>query len=292
MSLDLRTDSPYAFLASTDDADLNGLAALTLTTWLKVESYPSNPSNNKRLIAKQATGATFPGFSFNMNATTNSGNPASADEFRLGLFAGSASFFNSGFSDADLGASAWTFIAATYDPAVGELKFYSGGLGNAAVTQLGNTILTVPDTDPIGGAGARFAVGLTDAAATADTSVTGWQDDVRVYNSALDMTALEAIRMENLQGGGGGFHAGDFTENNAVDGLDLVAWKTGFGTATGATHAQGDADSDMDVDGADFLVWQRELGLAGSGAAAVPEPGAALLLLIGAAAAFSRRAMN
>src|SRR5688500_16376961 len=33
-SLDLRTESPYAHVLSTDAADLDGLTALTLTTWL------------------------------------------------------------------------------------------------------------------------------------------------------------------------------------------------------------------------------------------------------------------
>jgi len=130
---------------------------------------------------------------------------------------------------------------------------------------------------------ARFAVGLTDAASGSDTSVTGLQDDVRVYNSALNLAALEAVRMENLQGGAE--FDGDFNEDGKVDGLDLTAWRMGFGTTGTATHMQGDADADMDVDGADFLVWQQELGSGvPPGAAAVPEPAAGLLLALSIAA--------
>ncbi|BBO32347.1 PQQ-dependent sugar dehydrogenase [Lacipirellula parvula] len=76
---------------------------------------------------------------------------------------------------------------------------------------------------------------------------------------------------------------GDFNADAKVDNADLTAWKTGFGTATGAKAANGDADGDADVDGADFMAWQRNFGWSalnvGSGtpAATVPEPTAAAL---------------
>jgi hypothetical protein len=144
------------------------------------------------------------------------------------------------------------------------------------VTQLGTTQFLVLAPTPLE-SDASFGVGYTDAAPTADTSVTGLQDDVRVYNTALNLAALEAARMEGLQGGGGEFDAADFNEDGNVDGADLTAWQGGFGSAT-ATHMQGDADEDMDADGADFLIWQRQLGTGGAGAAAVPEPSAGALL--------------
>jgi N-acetylglucosamine-6-sulfatase len=53
---------------------------------------------------------------------------------------------------------------------------------------------------------------------------------------------------------------GDFNGDRTVDGADLAHWKSGYGTATGATTLQGDADDDGDVDGGDFLAWQRQLG--------------------------------
>jgi hypothetical protein len=48
--------------------------------------------------------------------------------------------------------------------------------------------------------------------------------------------------------------AADFNDDGNIDGDDLTAWQTGFGMATGATHAQGDSDGDIDVDGNDFLI--------------------------------------
>lgn len=74
--------------------------------------------------------------------------------------------------------------------------------------------------------------------------------------------------------------AGDFNNDGGVDGNDLVAWKVGFGsTGEGA------------LDGNDFLAWQRNFGktwedmaLATPATANVPEPSAAVILALSAAA--------
>jgi autotransporter-associated beta strand protein len=87
-------------------------------------------------------------------------------------------------------------------------------------------------------------------------------------------------------------HPGDFDSDGDVDGADFVAWQTNFPKPSGATLAQGDADGDGDVDGADFVVWQTYFPFTpGPGAAPVPEPGTAMLFIIGGAAvlAASRR---
>jgi MYXO-CTERM domain-containing protein len=82
-----------------------------------------------------------------------------------------------------------------------------------------------------------------------------------------------------------GVTPGDFDGDNDVDGLDLAAWRGGFGAATGATRATGDANGDGDADGADFLAWQRTFGgsaIAATAAnSAVPEPAAAMMALVG-----------
>jgi hypothetical protein len=275
-SLDLRTETPYAHLLGPNAADLNGLSAITVTTWLNVETYTSG---NHRLLSQQAAGA-FGGFSFNMNAVTNDGL-VGPDNFRIGMFVGNnvssgPADFGSAFSDVDVdAANKWVMLAVTYDSAIADsnTKFYIGGV-STPMAQLG-TDKTMPQVTIDAGA-ARLGVGFTDAAAAANTSVLGRQDDVRAYSTALDLAALEAVRLENV-GGGGGF-AGDFTENGTVDAADLTAWRTGFGTSGTATHMQGDADADMDVNGADFLVWQQEFGSTGGGIAAVPEPATGVLL--------------
>ena len=70
--------------------------------------------------------------------------------------------------------------------------------------------------------------------------------------------------------------AGDFDNNQTIDGDDLTEWQDDFGN-TGS-----DADGDGDTDGADFLVWQRNFtgnSLAISASSiSVPEPHTLLLL--------------
>ncbi|HMP06779.1 MAG TPA: PEP-CTERM sorting domain-containing protein [Lacipirellulaceae bacterium] len=197
-SLDLRNDAPYAHLLGQDAADLDGLSAITITTWLKVQSYPSG---NHRLASKQNAG-TFGGFNFSMNATPNSG-PVGADNFRVGMFIGNnvssgAGDFGAAFSTDDVDAAdKWVMLAVTYDNslATDNTRFYLGGV-NSPMVQLG-----APQTLPqitIDGGPARFGVGFTDAAPTANTSVIGWQDDVRVYGAALQAAELERIRIEGI----------------------------------------------------------------------------------------------
>lgn len=282
MSLDMRVDGPHAHLLGSDASDVDGLAALTITTWLKVEAYPDATSNNKRLVAKQGATSNFEGFSFNMNASRIDAGvdpPAGPSSIRLGLFLGGDALFGNALSDAYVDATQWIFLATTYDSQTAEVSYYTGG-ASTPVTQLGTTLTPTASPSIIDGLDARVAVGLTDAAPTADTSVTGWQDDVRVYSSVLDLAALDAVRLENLGGGGG--NPADFDNSGTVDVLDLAEWKMGFGTTGTAVKSDGDADADMDVDGADFLIWQRELG---AGAiVAIPEPATGLLFLLAMAA--------
>ena len=195
-SINFRTDAPYAHILGEDAAKLDGHSQLTLSTWLNVESYPSG---NHRLVAKQAAG-TFGGFNFSMNATPNDGT-VGPDNFRLGMFLGNnvsagATDFAAVFSSADVdAASKWVFLAVTYDGTVAtdNVRFYIGDVNNP-VTQLGNPLSMVQLV--VDGGSARFGVGFTDAAPTANTSVLGYQDDVRVYGTTLGLGDLDDIRLQ------------------------------------------------------------------------------------------------
>ncbi len=73
----------------------------------------------------------------------------------------------------------------------------------------------------------------------------------------------------------------DFNEDNRVDGLDFLAWQTGFGTTLGAHFSQGDADRDGDVDSSDLSIWSASYATSiGSEVRAVPEPSSVALALI------------
>jgi hypothetical protein len=73
--------------------------------------------------------------------------------------------------------------------------------------------------------------------------------------------------------------AADFDDDGDVDLTDLQIWRGAFDL-----NQLGDADGDNDSDGNDFLIWQQQLGSASGVAAvrAVPEPGAAVLLVFAA----------
>jgi hypothetical protein len=136
-----------------------------------------------------------------------------------------------------------------------------------------------------------IAGGISDNGMS-NTYGTGTYDEFRVYETEL--TAAEVLYLsDNAPPVVQPSFAADFNSNGVVDGADLVAWKAGFGMATGATRANGNADADGDVDGTDFLIWQQQLG---SGAAtvaagAVPEPAALGLagLAVAATLAAGRR---
>lgn len=81
----------------------------------------------------------------------------------------------------------------------------------------------------------------------------------------------------------------DFNSDARVDAVDKTVWSGGFGTAAGATRAQGDADADQDVDGRDFLLWQQQRGAGATGAASVPEPATWMLAALCAIAFWRRR---
>jgi hypothetical protein len=206
-SLDLTNDDPNALVLDGDADKLDGLTKMTVSTWLNVSAYPGDAgsgvtnSGNKRLASKQDVGGG--GFTFNMNSTVNDGT-AGANDFKLGLFIGDAGGvgFTFGTSTADVDANTisaqdhWVFVAATYDGtlATDNTKFYIGD-ANTPLSQLGAT-LTLGQT-PIGSGSARFGVGFTDAAASGfDFSVDGYQDDVRVYDTALSPAELDAVRLE------------------------------------------------------------------------------------------------
>ena len=81
---------------------------------------------------------------------------------------------------------------------------------------------------------------------------------------------------------------GDANFDVCVDGLDYVVWSNNY--LTGDTWEEGDFNDDLTTDGLDYVVWSNNYlqgcpGVPG----VVPEPGAGLLLVLGACALHRRR---
>ena len=279
-SVDLSAAGTSSIIDGGNPLEVDTLAQFTFSTWVKVTGathYNEGGSVNVRLLAKQSSTPLFDGFSWNMVAPLTP--PGSNNNFRTGLFVGGTTNFGAGFATTDIvgRGGEWIFMAVAYDGTSTEnnARFYIGD-ENTPVVQLGDP-LTInagqvfsSNTSNGGSANARFGVGFTDAAPAVDTSLMGFQDDVRVYNGVLDLAALDAVRLDNLPPDVG--LDGDYNEDGTVDSADYVVWRRDDGLQPG------------------YDLWRANFGAGGgSGSAgaspsqsAVPEPAAALLLIAAA----------
>ena len=190
---DLQTwQSNYGDIAdnSTGDANFNGFAeGSDFLIWQRQFGGAPGPFGD------------FAGFSLNINAPTE--GTYSANDFRLGMFIGGldgvgAPVFDFGQSvDIEGFGQQWLFVATTYDGTTGDLTFYTGTEG-AAASQLGDVFEGLAPFIVEMTNGGIFYVGKTEAAPASNTSLEGFIDDVRIYDSALDLSALDAVRLENL----------------------------------------------------------------------------------------------
>jgi hypothetical protein len=84
---------------------------------------------------------------------------------------------------------------------------------------------------------------------------------------------------------------GDFNQDMVVDNDDFLLWKSTFGTTRVSVHDPPLADGNYDgiVNAADYVIWRKHVGQSGFGSgttsnlggATVPEPSAALMLIVG-----------
>ncbi|MEQ9453340.1 MAG: LamG-like jellyroll fold domain-containing protein [Phycisphaeraceae bacterium] len=207
---------------SAGDLDvIDGLTTFTLSTWINIQDLNSaqGGSGNVRLISEQG-GGTFPGPSWNLN-NPNSGDRA-ADNVRTALFVGGDSAFGAGFQDlVDIDAEdKWVFLAVTANTSGANpvMVFYVGGQ-NTPLVVAGSTLL--PNLGPVasdGAAATEFGIGFTSAAPTADVSLNGYQDNVRVWDEVLSRQALEDIRLAD----GGGIPEPASLSLLALGGLTLL----------------------------------------------------------------------
>jgi hypothetical protein len=279
-----------SFVDGGNPVEVDTLTQFTFSSWIKVTDptvYNEGGSGNVRLLSKQAGNAAFDGFTWNLNAPQQ-GSVAGNNAFTMGMFIGGQGGFMFNYATDDIldRGGDWLFLAVTYDGGLGDsnTKYYIGdettpvSLLGEAVTIASGTVNSTSIANG-GAADARLAVGLTDAAPAADTALSGYQDDVRVYDRVLEIAELDAVRLANLSPAT--VLTGDYNDNGTVDAADYALWRNNLDTSfalpnEGATPGM--------VTQEDYTAWRTNFGAASApgaaSAAAVPEPNAMLLGLV------------
>jgi len=271
-------------VSATDSSGLDGLSAITVSAWINLQGDPpADGSGNDRIVALQDGTANFNGFSFNINSPFFGGD-YTADNFRLGMFIGGTDQFAFAQADDDIFgfAGEWVFVATTYDSAepFDNMVFYWGPEVDE-VTELGFPFTVQAGPIAPVEAGTGFHVGKTDAAPDANTSIEGWIDDVRIYDEALTLEDLQAIRMENLVPPPldlpGDYDDDLFVGQGDID-LVLLNWGAAVsgGPPAGWTTNLPTGSVDQDELDAVLLNWGTSAGI--GGAKGVPEPSTIVLL--------------
>jgi uncharacterized lipoprotein YddW (UPF0748 family) len=131
------------------------------------------------------------------------------------------------------------------------------------------------DWTPFGNAGSDGDIDATSGEVTIDSILFAGAGSAQLFLDTVSHNPFGKLTV-----------TGDYNGDGTVDSDDLESWSEGVGTASNAAFDQGDGDADGDVDGADLLAWQRNLGVttfttpAVAAAGSVPEPGAAVLMVV------------
>ena len=183
------------WLTVSNAAKLNptgGLTNFTLVTWLNLQG---DPALSDRLFGKETTTNGF-----GLELYTPTSGTISSTNFRLALYVNNLSSLAA--TTANLNATnRWLFVAVTYDGTgtVGDPNYknvtYYTGTPVASVAQFGAGIVAnrgyaLTNTSPL-------RIGSTPASGS-DRTPPAWLDDVRIYDTILTASDLEAIRQQDV----------------------------------------------------------------------------------------------
>jgi len=170
---------------------------------------------------------------------------------------------------------------------------YTAGLDLDGVVGSGHTSVLTTDLSTFNGGSTLAAGDHRSFVATLNTAATGMFSANYTFSfSDENLPGAAALGSLTLQLSGtvqAGPPTGDFDQDGVTDGSDFLAWQRGVGMSSGAALGEGDGDHNGAVNGDDLTLWQNEFGLALPAAAAVPEPGAVWLAVVGATAALISR---
>lgn len=168
------------FSALTGGNAAFGLNAITVALWVNIDSG----ATSDRLVSNITGTSGFDLFLNNYSAGTGAGG---ADAFRLTFAINGTSGGNGVTSiNPQYVSDKWLFIAVTYDSA--NVRFYSGSETLGLVLND-----TVAKTGSIAASASNLEIGGTPAT-TNDRSPAALFNDVRIYDGALSLSEIEAIR--------------------------------------------------------------------------------------------------
>lgn len=170
------------FAAPVSGTSPFALNAITISLWVNIDSAASTD----RLISNITASSGFDLFIANYSAGTGAGG---ADGFRL-TFGINGTGGGNGVSsdDAQYVTDKWLFIAVTYDGA--NVNFYSGSEATSLILND-----TVAKTGSIASSSSALEIGGTPVTGN-DRSPTALFNDVRIYDGALTLAQLEALRAD------------------------------------------------------------------------------------------------
>jgi Concanavalin A-like lectin/glucanases superfamily/PEP-CTERM motif len=170
---------------SGDVNALDALSAMTVSTWINVQGDRSLPFYALASDLHIVPSVAIQGWEFYYTPVGN------ANVMQLGLQVDATG------KDATASVTApnnsWVFIAAAWDQASGQVKFYSG-TPTTPVAQVGTTLtgLTTTMTDNTG----LLRVGANETPTGNDRTPNAFMDDFRVYNTALSLGELQGVWFE------------------------------------------------------------------------------------------------
>lgn len=180
-ALRVGTGATDHFIAPTANNPAYALSAITIALWVNVDTAAAN---NDRLVS---TLTASNGFDLYMGSYTAGGGAGGADLFSLTFVVNGTSGGVSSTS-ATYVSDKWLFLAVTYNGS--SALFYSGDLTTSAT--LKGTLAYAGGS--IVASSANLEIGGTPATPN-DRTPTALFNDVRIYNGALTVSQLEAVRL-------------------------------------------------------------------------------------------------
>jgi hypothetical protein len=252
---------------------LNGLSGLTIAAWLNVTSNEAGDQSVFQARTSDA-GHGAPHFQLQGNGklrmtfrSQSGGNVVNTQLFIDG----------SEDSGARYPVDEWFHYAGTYDAVANSWAMYYNG------NQIGAGQGTGEELGDWGGLDSDlFSAGLGAVYDSGGRRFDGLMDELYVFNRAL--TADEIQQLVNPPAP---VECGDFNDDGVVDTADYEILTSNFNTRGG--FEVGDCTFDGRIDLKDFLEFRVAFAAAQQGVAAVPEPTAACLAVLGLLATLAWR---